>query len=407
MRRAAWTFSLLLVSAAGCGGGVDGKPISPPVSPPATPAPVDRSVPVQRASVWVHSEPDHWDGYNSYVEGNVIRLIAEFEESVSVQGSPRLAIEIGETVRHAAFSPWVEDDFPPERLSFKQRFDYMVHWEDRDENGISIGADAFDLSDGTFLNAAGEAVEVEIYSVTATSSGESDPLNQPGRDLGSHPVAGRSDPRVCTDERERARAYGREYGGMLPLLDEWDGTPFRFYWDDSIPASERADAEHFFDVVEQLSQRIEAQIGYSILEVGGWIGEDERGFRIAPPDIRGCTGVRPGGIVGTVVPKLQPTGSDLVAAGTKSHCAVLFWTSNDIDTQLDGVMAHELFHLFGFAHHPLSRHPRKSPPGVGVPMSVHLSTAAGYRTPRELGVTYEDVDALRCVFPKNGSPAVR
>ena len=29
-------------------------------------------------------------------------------------------------------------------------------------------------------------------------------------------------------------------------------------------------------------------------------------------------------------------------------------------------------------------------------------TQAGYPTPRDLGVTFEDVDALRCIFPERG-----
>ena len=406
--RAPSASTVLLALAVGCGGGVDGKSISPQATPtpttappapaPRTPVGVDVTVVSTRPAGWNYE----WDGYDGYVEGNTIRLIAQFEDPVSVQGSPRLTIEIGETDRHAVFSPWVEDDFPPERLSFKQRFEYMVHWEDRDDDGFSIGADAFDLADGAFLNTEGAPVEVEVVSVTDTRSGAE---SEPGTNLGAHRVLARQEPRVCSEEREMARAYGREDRGGPPLLEEWDGTPFRFYWDaGGVPESERNDAEHYFDVVERLAERIEDQIGYPILEVAGWIPEEARGFRITHPDIQDCSGVRPGGIVATVVPRIQKDSAGFVGAGTKSHCAVLFWTSSDIDTTLDGVMAHEIWHLFGFTHHPLSLHPNQTPPGVGVPMSIHLTTALGYRTPRELGVTYEDVDALRCVFPENGSP---
>lgn len=377
-------------------------PTPPPLPVQQNPEPASNPEPAPRAyvraSVSVHSTRTYdWDAYNGYVEGNTIRLIVEFDELVSVEGTPRLAIGIGGTDRYSSFSPWIEDDFPPERLSFKQRFEYIVHWEDRDDDGISIGTDAFDLSDGAFLDAEGVEVEVEIYSITDARSGQE---SEPGTNLDDHRVVARQEPRVCTDEREMAVRYGTEYDRRIPLVDEWDGTPFRFYWDNGIPESERADAEHYFDVVERLAERIEDQIGYPVLEVAGWIPEEERGFRIAHPDIRDCTGVRPGGIVGTVVPKIQVGSSGLIGAGTKAHCAVLFWTTSDIDTTLDGVMAHEIWHLFGFTHHPESTHRNQPLPGVGVPMSIHLTNT--YITPRELGVTYEDVDALRCVFPQGG-----
>lgn len=203
-----------------------------------------------------------------------------------------------------------------------------------------------------------------------------------------------AEPRECRDEREQALAFG-----SIPpvLINEWDGTPFRFYWDASIPESERTDAEHFFDVVARLSDRIAEQIGYSILEVEGWIQETDRGFVIGQTDVEDCEGVRPGGIVATVIPELVPV-RNLVIARAKPSCGVLYWTRNDVDTTLNGVMAHELFHLFGFTHSPESTHPNQTPPGVGYPMSVHLTNE--YTDPMELGPTFQDVDALRCIFPR-------
>ena len=385
MRSAVCALALLPL---GCGSGVDGRPGSTPVTPGVvSPAPEPPAAPVHRAQIWVMSRPGSKGGY---IEGDTIRLVADFEERVSVTGSPRLAIKIGDTVRYAAFSPWVEDDWPPERLSFRQRFDYLVRVGDRDEDGISVGTEAFDFAEGGFLNAAGMQVEVEIYSVTPTRSNQ---VNAPGADLNSHPVVGTPEPRICTNEREQARAYGST---PPVLVEEWDGTPFRFYWDAGIPESERPDAEHFFEVVEKLSERIEEQIGYSILEVAGWIGEDERGFRISHTNVRDCRRPQSGRIVATVVPEEIPNVG-LVIAKARPRCGVLFWTSNDVDTTLDGVMAHELFHLFGFTHSPESTHPSQTAPGVGYPMSVHLTNE--YTTPRELGITFDDVDALRCVFP--------
>ena len=236
----------------------------------------------------------------------------------------------------------------------------------------------------------GSGIWIHVRAVSQTAG---------GRAVGewSHRVFAETwaEPRECTDERAQALAYG----SVPPVLvEEWDGRPFRFYWDAAIPESERADAEHFFDVVQRLSGRIREQIGYSLIEVEGWIDENDRGFRIGHTDVRDCDGVRPGGIVATVIPELVPV-RNLVIARARPACAVLYWTRNDIDTTLDGVMAHELFHLFGFTHSPESTHPSQTPPGVGYPMTVHLTNQ--YTDPRELGPTPQDIDALRCIFPKD------
>ena len=199
-------------------------------------------------------------------------------------------------------------------------------------------------------------------------------------------------PGECTDERERAIAYGTHRGSEVILLGEWDGTPFRFYFDAAIPESERADAQHFFAVVERLSERIEDRIGYSILEVAGWISPEDRGFEIRD-DVEDCEGARPAGIVATVIPDTRASGRAV------PHCAVMYWANNDIDTKLDGTMAHELFHLFGFKH-SLETHPHDHPPEVGVAMSARLTNQ--FLSSTDLGVTFEDLDALRCIFRKGG-----
>ncbi|MXZ61093.1 MAG: hypothetical protein F4Z12_09565 [Acidobacteria bacterium] len=178
--------------------------------------------------------------------------------------------------------------------------------------------------------------------------------------------------------------------GPPVLIEEWHGTPFRFYFDAGIPDSERRDAEHYLDVAEQLAARVEEQIGYPLFEVGGWVPEQERGFEIGEGRVEDCIGVRPGGMVASVM----PTGG---SGGADPSCAVFFWSNGDIDLAFDGTLAHEMWHLFGFTHHPDSTHPQKTPAGHRVPMSVQLTNEPV--GPRDLGVTFEDVDALRCIFP--------
>jgi len=87
-----------------------------------------------------------------------------------------------------------------------------------------------------------------------------------------------------------------------------------------------------------------------------------------------------------------------VTAGRR--CAVVRYWSNDVQVDSDATISHEIFHLLGFTHSPRSNHPWQSPPGVGVPMSVRLTNRPLSRT--DLGVTFEDVDALRCIFPEGG-----
>ena len=344
-----------------------------------------REPPTLRAEAWLLSVPSDPGGYYASEE---IRVVVEFAEAVTVEGSPRLGIEIGEHLRFADFSPWIEDDFPPERPSFLQRFEYEVGSDDVDQDGISVPADAFDFTEGALMTVAGAKIEVEIYSVAPVRNAPNP--SEPGEPLDTHRVRGTLEPRVCTTERRFARRYHDAV-----LVREWDGTPFRFYWDAGIPEGERADAEHFFGVVERLAERIEAQLGYPVLEIAGWVAEDERGFQIGRTDVRNCEGVRPEGIVATVIPERTPF-NNLVIARARPSCAVVYWTRNDVDTTLDGVMDHELFHLFGFQHSPESNHPFKSPRGTGTPMTVHL-TNSGDATPA-------DIDALGCVFPHADFP---
>ena len=363
--------ALLLLAALGCGTGTNGKPVAPPTTPePPVPPPPSEPHTVS-AEVSVRSAPLAEGGYSTYER---IVLIARFEHRTTVVGSPRLAVDIGAHRRLADFSPWVEDEWPPERPSWLQRFEYEVAANDQDADGISVPEDAFDLTEGTLLTEAGVEVRVEISAV----SPQHPPGNPvaPDEPLDSHRVVRAPEPRVCTE---------------VVLIGEWDGTPFRFYFDEGIPASERADAEHFFGVVERLSERIEGQIGYSILEVAGWISEAERGFTIGYEDVEDCVGVRPGGIVATVIPNEERY------AAARAYCGVVYWTNNDIDSW-DSTLPHEVFHLFGFGH-SLITHPQEAWQG-GIPMSVRLTTSpAG---PTDLGVTFDDVDALRCIFPEGG-----
>ena len=182
-----------LLLAAACGTGTDGKPVAPTTPAPPAGPPTVRAV----AELW--SEPAADDGYSV---DERIRVVLDFEsQTTTVEGSPRLAIQIGEHVRLADFSPWVEDDFLPEWPSRLQRFEYRLGPLDQDQDGISIEADALDFSDGAIRDREGGEIRVEIRAVDPHGLGRN--LARPGEALDTHRVIGPPEPRVCTDERSK------------------------------------------------------------------------------------------------------------------------------------------------------------------------------------------------------------
>ena len=200
-------------------------------------------------------------------------------------------------------------------------------------------------------------------------------------------------PRSCTDERRRALRYGRSNGVTPLLVKSWSGKPFKFYWDSSIPESESHKIDELTGVFHRMAEMIEDQLGYPILEFGGWT--DPTGLRFNRDNIV-CSSdgaVSPVGIVATIHP------NDLYyEAAARPHCGVIFWTGGDIDYENVKVLPHEIFHLFGYAHSPFMPFQIQAPPGEGVHMSYALSGPVVYS--ERLNMTFEDIDALKCIFPK-------
>ena len=322
---------------AACGGGVDGRPVAPPTvtaapAPEPAPEPPAQVTGIEIAEIGQHFVRWSWDP---------VETATGYDADTFLVGTP-----------------------PGERGSGR------VFVEEP-----SVRMDGFDPD---------SELEFVVRAARETAGGR---IFGPWSDHALAKTWGV--PRECTNELEQAIAFGWARDQPTPvLIEEWDGTPFRFYVDDGIPDSERADAEWVFEVAERLARRIEDQIEYSIFEVAGWIPEEDRGF-IITHRVDECVGVRPGGLVATVVPWERPGG------GAIPRCAVFHWNYDDIDTEWASTVAHETFHLLGFAHHP----PRSRwPEGAGVAMSSQL-TGVG-PTPTSLGVTFEDVDALRCIFPE-------
>ena len=78
----------------------------------------------------------------TYELGETIELLVEFDRAVTVTGSPQVALTIGTQTRHATYSiSWRGDRYA--------HFSYAVQEADRDEDGISIAANALVLNGGT------------------------------------------------------------------------------------------------------------------------------------------------------------------------------------------------------------------------------------------------------------------
>lgn len=376
--------SFLFASFTCCGGGGG--------LPPTIPEPVLTSEPDTLATstqVSIYSTPSPYS--ESYTEGMWIRLTAEFNEHVRVSGNPRLAVSIGEDTRYADATP--DDAFRysgPDhrgRQDTLLRFDYLIRDDDSDRDGISIGADAFDFSEGMIIwSATNSRLDVEITSIVPSEIVPSYQGNnprrtwssarEPGTDILEHPVMGRPSPRSCGDELERAR-------GRHPILvEEWNGTPFRFYFSRTgTPDAMRSDADRVLETARRLSERIKNQIGYAIFEVAGLL-DTPTGY---PLDDDDCSWRESGQIIA------------MYYATTQSNYRCATWAGN-LDFS-NGSVAHSTFHIFGFDHSPNDWRGEHDY-WKGNWMSRRLTGV--YVDDEDLGVTFEDVDALRCIFPQTG-----
>ena len=102
--------------------------------------------------VWLWSVPEQGDTYGA---GEEIEIAIGFSEAITVTGTPRLALTIGNDARSAGLY-WVSDSHP--RMSFK----YEVQAEDLDRDGISIAADALSLNGGSIEDSTGNAAELDL-----------------------------------------------------------------------------------------------------------------------------------------------------------------------------------------------------------------------------------------------------
>ena len=91
----------------------------------------------------------------TYIDGENLIFCVQFNDSVTVTGSPRLVLNIGGNTRYAAFSSYSS----PETLCFR----YVVQTGDLDTDGIVVGS-TIDLNNGSVTNDAGENVDLNLPS---------------------------------------------------------------------------------------------------------------------------------------------------------------------------------------------------------------------------------------------------
>ena len=118
------------------GSKVDGSLISPPGV----------------SGVYFISAPNRGD---TYAQGETIEVLVEFDRAMTVTGEPQVPLTIGAQTRYASYSTGWEGD----RL---MHFSYAVHEDDRDENGVTIAANALTLNDGTIKHAADRTVDADL-----------------------------------------------------------------------------------------------------------------------------------------------------------------------------------------------------------------------------------------------------
>ena len=97
------------------------------------------------SSITFHDSPAKGD---TFERGERVQVEVRFDRAVRATGTPRVALTVGTQTRYATFASWG---------GLSLYFDYTVQAGDRDEDGISIAANALTLSGGTIRAADGAA----------------------------------------------------------------------------------------------------------------------------------------------------------------------------------------------------------------------------------------------------------
>ena len=105
----------------------------------------------------------HPDEGQTYVRGETIYMLVQFDRMAEVTGSPRVALTIGTNTRYATY------DSVSTPRPFRLRFVYTVQASDMDADGISIQADAVDLNGGAITLPGASTVAAVLTHIAVDS----------------------------------------------------------------------------------------------------------------------------------------------------------------------------------------------------------------------------------------------
>ena len=106
-------------------------------TPPVASVAEAESVAPAVSSIAFRGSPARGDTYGL---GETVEVSVRFDRAVTATGSAQVALTIGTQTRHATLSSWSRQSL---------YFSYTVQEEDRDEDGVSIAANALLLNGGT------------------------------------------------------------------------------------------------------------------------------------------------------------------------------------------------------------------------------------------------------------------
>ena len=122
---------------------------------------------------------------STYARGETISVAVQFSETVTVTGTPQLAIGIGSVTRQAAYASGSGGN--------TLTFTYTVQSGDTDANGISIAAGALSLNGGTIKDSSGLPAALSLGSHAVT---DDDDYKVDGRIASGRPTADAGDDQV-------------------------------------------------------------------------------------------------------------------------------------------------------------------------------------------------------------------
>ena len=115
-----------------------------------------------------------------FIAGDDIEITVEFHEPATVTGTPQAALAVGRVLRYA--------DYARGSGTSALVFRYTVAPEDRDPNGVSLGASALRLNGGTVADASGNAAALGLGAHAVTDGGAA--VDGSGTDAAAPTVTG-------------------------------------------------------------------------------------------------------------------------------------------------------------------------------------------------------------------------